>query len=183
MKGVIFNAVEEAVTHLYSEDVWDDLLDAAGLDGHYTSLGTYEDGELLALVVAGCEATGLDANDLVRALGEHAFPHLVQRHPELVVADNTFDFLHSVNDIIHPEVLKLHPDAKPPEFEFDRRSDKVLRMTYKSDRKLGVMAEGLIHGAAAHFGERVEISVVSGAGESETTFDIELGANEDVRAA
>ena len=50
MKGVIFNAIEETVRSEQGEDAWDDLLDAAGLTGAYTSLGTYPDEQVYALV-------------------------------------------------------------------------------------------------------------------------------------
>ena len=173
MKGVIFNAVEEAIVKLYSEDVWDDLLDAAGLDGHYTSLGNYEDSDLAALVSAGCDLTGMEPDDLVRVLGRHAFAPLAGRYPEFAEgASNTHDFLRRVNDIIHPEVLKLHPDAKPPEFFFEDRGEGVLRVTYHSARRLGVLAEGLILGAADSFGEEATVTVVSGHGEETTVFDV-----------
>ena len=173
MKGVIFNAVEEAVTRLYSEDVWDDLLEAAELEGNYTSLGSYDDAQLMALVGAACSATGHEPDDLVRVLGRHAFPHLAERYPELVdEASGTHDFLRRVNDIIHPEVLKLHPDAKPPAFEFEDRPDNVLRITYRSQRRLGVLAEGLMLGAGDRFGEEVDVTTVSGHGEAVTVFDV-----------
>lgn len=173
MKGVIFNAVEAAVVDLYNEDTWDDLLDAAGLDGHYTSLGSYDDADLSALIGAGCPMTGHEPNELIRILGRHAFGHLADRYPELVdAADGTHDFLRRVNDIIHPEVLKLHPDATPPQFEFEEREGGVLRITYRSARRLGVLAEGLIMGAGDRFNEEVEVTVVSGLGEAVTVFDV-----------
>jgi len=173
MKGVIFNAVEEAVNTLYSEDVWDDLIDAAGVSGEYTSLGNYDDEDLLRLIRAAVEMTGVDATELIKVLGRHSFPHLAGRYVDLVdSADGTFDFLRKVNDIIHPEVLKLHPDATPPEFEFEEVEADLLRMTYRSERALGVLAQGLIYGAADRFGESVEIDVVSGLGEQTTVFDI-----------
>ena len=52
VKGVIFNILEEVVSTQMGEDAWDGLLDAAGLEGAYTSLGSYPDAEILALVSA-----------------------------------------------------------------------------------------------------------------------------------
>ncbi len=182
MKGVIFNAVEDAVTTLYSADTWDDLLEAAGLSGEYTSLGSYDDADLLALVGAACKLTGHQPEALIRTLGEYAFPHLASRYPELVDAENTHQFLRAVNDIIHPEVLKLHPDASPPEFTFEDRPDGALRMTYKSARRMGVLAEGLIHGAANQFGEKLDVETISGAGEEITVFDIRIQAADEKAA-
>lgn len=173
MKGIIFNAVHDAVAALYDEDTWDDLLDAAGLEGGYTSIGTYDDNELLAIVNVACETTGIDAAPLLRVLGTHAFPTLAGRHPEFLEhATTTVDFLRTVETIIHPEVMKLHPDATPPRFDFEDLNDGGLRMTYHSARRLGAMAEGLIYGAAAWFDEDVSIEVVSGGGEAATVYDI-----------
>ena len=83
MKGIIFNLVEEVVTDRYGEDTWDLLLDAAGLDGSYTSLGSYPDEELFRLVAAASAALGVPADDVVRQLGEGAIPLLVERFPAI----------------------------------------------------------------------------------------------------
>ena len=49
MKGVIFNAVEDAVERAFGADGWDDTLGRAKVDGSYTSLGNYDDEELAAI--------------------------------------------------------------------------------------------------------------------------------------
>ncbi len=43
MKGIIFNLVEDVVTQENGPDAWDDLLDAAHVDGAYTAVGSYDD--------------------------------------------------------------------------------------------------------------------------------------------
>jgi hypothetical protein len=175
MKGVIFNVVEEAVTEMYSADTWDDLLDAADLDGQYTALGSYDDADLIKLVGAACTMTGHQPDELVRVLGRHAFKHLAARHADLIDgASGTHEFLRQVNEIIHPEVLKLHPDATPPEFEFEDRPGGVLRLTYRSSRRLGALAEGLILGAGDRFGETVTVELISGRGEEVTVYDVHV---------
>jgi hypothetical protein len=119
MKGIIFNLVEEVVTEQHGPDTWDALLDAAGLDGSYTSLGNYPDGDLFALVGAASTALGIEAGAVVRSLGEGAIPLLADRFPEFFKPhDNTTSFLLTLNDIIHAEVRKLYPDADLPEFDF-----------------------------------------------------------------
>ena len=52
MKGVIFNAVEDAVERAVGADGWDDTLGRAEVDGSYTSLRNYDDEELPAIVDA-----------------------------------------------------------------------------------------------------------------------------------
>jgi len=68
MKGVVFNLLERLVARDFGEDTWDALLDASGLDGVYTSLGSYPDEHLGKLVGAASEALALppDLADLRR---------------------------------------------------------------------------------------------------------------------
>src|SRR5437879_12104481 len=66
MKGVIFNLLQEVVTRAHGEDVWDSMLDASGLAGAYTSLGSYHDEDLKKLVDAACKACGLSHCDALR---------------------------------------------------------------------------------------------------------------------
>lgn len=158
MKGVIFNLAEEIIVDSYGEDTWDALLDAAGLDGSYTSVGSYPDDDLFRLVGAAASRLGVAAPDVVRTLGEGALPLLAARYP-FFFADHTTtrSFLLTLNDIIHSEVRKLYPGADVPEFEFDTTDPGWLGITYRSPRKLCSLAEGFIIGAARHFGETATI--------------------------
>jgi hypothetical protein len=158
MKGIIFNLVEEVVTESYGEDTWDSLLDAAELDGSYTSLGSYPDADLFALVGAASTALGVPPEQVVRTLGEGAIPLLAERFPEFFQPHpGTRPFLLTLNDIIHAEVRKLYPDADLPEFEFDSSGEDELTLTYRSARQLCALAEGFIVGTARHYGESVAI--------------------------
>lgn len=53
---------------------------------------------------------------------------------------------------------KLHPAARPPTFGFDSTQSDQLTLAYRSERRLCGFAEGMILGAARHFGERVYIA-------------------------
>ena len=147
MKGVVFNLLEQLVARDFGEDTWDALLDASGLDGVYTSLGSYPDEDLVKLVSAAarrspCRPTTWSVVWAQRASAVRgAYPQLFEPH------DCTRSFVLTLNDIIHPEVRKLYPGADVPEFDFDAR-DGVLVMGYRSPRKLCSFAEGLLLGAA-----------------------------------
>jgi hypothetical protein len=60
-----------------------------------------------------------------------------------------------VDSFIHREVKKLYPGAKPPKFECHKQSDSRLELIYESPRCLGDVAEGLIQGCAAYYGEKI----------------------------
>jgi hypothetical protein len=158
VKGIVFNLLEEAVSSAYGDATWDRLLDAAGLDGAYTSLGSYDDDEIFALVRVASETLGIPPDDVLRWFGEQAMPLLARRYPAFFANHaNVRGFLLTLNNIIHPEVRKLYPGAQTPVFDFDTSLADVLRIGYNSPRRLCALAEGFMRGAAGHFGERLEI--------------------------
>ena len=158
MKGIVFNLLEEVVAQEHGEQTWDMLLDAAGLQGAYTSLGSYSDGELLALVAAASGALNLPADDVVRWFGRQAMPLLAKRYPHFFQPHRTLvSFLLTLNEILHQEVRKLYPGADVPVFEFRMPAEDTLELRYCSRRRLCALAEGFIQGAAGLFGDSVSI--------------------------
>jgi hypothetical protein len=158
VKGVVFNLLEEFVRRAHGEDVWDALLARARLEGAYTSLGNYADEDLGALVGAASQMLGQPPAVIVRTFGRQALPMLAEKYPNFFRPfPSTRPFLLALNEIIHPEVNKLYRGAETPEFDFDATSPDVLVMGYASRRRLCEFAQGLIEGAAAHYGEEVAI--------------------------
>lgn len=159
MKGIVFNLLQELVVRDHGEDAWDGLLERADVDGAYTTLGSYPDAELLALVGAASELLDTPADELVRWFGRESIPAFAASHAHFFDGhDSTRPFLLTLTDMIHPEVRKLYPGANVPDFAYDVSSDEVLLMRYASERQLCTFAEGLIEGAATHFGEQATIS-------------------------
>jgi len=153
VKGVVFNVVEEVVTDLLGADCWDDLLDDAGLAGAYTSLGQYDDHELGAIVHAAAARTGLAAGAVLALVGTHAYTHLAGRATGLVEGYHDLaSLLAGLDRVIHPEVTKLYPGARPPSFEVRTEPDGTIVLRYDSARRLCRLAEGLAVGAARHLG-------------------------------
>lgn len=158
MKGIIFNLVEDAVTAQHGEAVWDRLLLDAGVDGGYTSLGDYPDAELFALVAAASAALEAPPEAVLRTLGHSAVLGLAGMYPHFFTPHTTTaDFVVTLNDVIHPEVRKIHRNATPPEFGFER-GPEGLRVEYRSHRGLCALAEGMIGGAATYYGEHAAVT-------------------------
>lgn len=159
MKGIVFNLLEEIVVREHSEQTWELLLDRAGLDGAYTSLGSYPDVELMALVGAAADALGRPADEVICWFGRHALPLLAARYPALFTPHaGARSFVLTVNEIVHPEVHKLYPGAETPEFDFDASDPNRLVMEYRSARRLCAFAEGLVLGAGDHFGQTLSVA-------------------------
>jgi len=158
VKGVIFNLLEEVVVAAHGDRVWDDLLDAAGLDGVYTSLGSYDDVEMQRLVSAAATALSISDDEVLRWFGQQAIPNMVARWPDYFSAhERTVPFLRSLNSVIHPEVRKLYSGAYCPHFDFTSHQDGSLLIGYRSPRRLCGLAHGFILGAADHYGEKLTV--------------------------
>lgn len=159
MKGIVFNLLQETVSREYGEETWDALLDQAGLDGAYTALGTYPDEQALKLVAVASNALDVPPDGVLRWFGKSAIPLLAKSYP--IFFDHhthTRSFLLTLNDIIHPEVRKLYPGADVPVFDFEGSDEGSLGIGYRSARKMCSFAEGLIQGAAEHYGQKVTIA-------------------------
>lgn len=158
MKGVVFNLLEQVVVREYGENVWDDLLDDAGLAGTYTSLGSYPDEEIMSLVAAAAAALKLPPDEVLRWFGRRAMPLLAGHYPVFFTPhQDTMSFVMSVNAIIHPEVRKLYAGAGCPNFHFEKDESGALLMGYNSPRKLCALAHGFIEGAGDHYGQTAAV--------------------------
>lgn len=158
MKGVIFNLLEDVVANTYGDRMWDELLEQADLDGVYTSLGSYDDAELMDLVSKAGSALSMSDDDVLRWFGRQAIPEMVKRWPAFFAAhQSTLPFLLTLNSVIHPEVRKLYAGAYCPHFDFTSPPDGSLLMGYRSPRKLCGLAHGFILGAGDHYGETLTV--------------------------
>lgn len=181
MKGVVFTEFLDMVEQAHSAAVVDDLIAACDLPskGAYSSVGTYDHGEIVQLVGALSRHTGVPVPQLVSAFGEHLFGRFLITHPQLFAGSTTtFDFLSSVHEYVHREVLKLYPDAQLPHFETRRVMPDTLLMTYRSPRGMEDLAEGLIRATAAHFGTTLTLTreVIRDAAGSAVRFTLQQAA-------
>ncbi|KUR73412.1 heme NO-binding domain-containing protein [Novosphingobium sp. FSW06-99] len=158
MKGIVFNLLEDVVTARHGPDAWPDLIDAAGVGGAYTSLGSYPDDDMVALVNTAAAVLVQSPADVLRWFGRSAMPLLATRFAHLFASHtHARSFVGSVNAIIHPEVRKLYSGAGCPHFHFSDREDGALIIGYHSPRRLCALAEGFVLGASDHYGETVAI--------------------------
>ncbi len=157
MKGVLFNVVEDVVTEAMSAEAWDDVVDDSGVSGSYTSLGTYPDEELSQIVHATARAAGLSDAETLQLSGRLGFKHLVRRAPQLLDGlDGWRAVIKSLDDIIHPEVRKIYPDADVPGFAATDDGDALV-VIYTSKRGLCSLADGLIVGAGEWFEKKLSV--------------------------
>ena len=159
MKGAVFIALNEMIETQYGIDAWEELLEDVEPEcgGIYTSVEDYPDEEIVKFVLAISEKLKLDSTVVTRLFGEYLFGELNSSYPIFSKQSKSlFEFLESVESVIHKEVKKLFENPNLPSIDTDKKDD-TLTMHYVSPRKLCFLAEGLIFGAAKYYGEEVSI--------------------------
>lgn len=158
MKGAVFIALQEMIVEKAGLEVWHNVLDAAGNDGVFTATMNYDDAELMALVGAVCDTLDMSAVEAQRLFGHYLFGFLHRGHP--IFADSKpdfFSFIESIGGVIHLEVVKLDEQARPPKIDVSLNENGTANLTCFSERKLCYLAEGLLNGAAEHFGIKIKM--------------------------
>jgi len=160
VKGIVFTEFAEWIEHRWGVEVLDEIHQASELrsGGAYTAVGTYDHEELVQLVVQLAVRTQCTVRDLLIEFGQHLFGRFAAGYPEFFKGvPSAFSFLERVEHHIHTEVRKLYPDAQLPHVDCEAAGDDSLTVIYRSARPFADLAEGLILGCLAHFGELVEL--------------------------
>ncbi|MCA2968766.1 MAG: heme NO-binding domain-containing protein [Acidobacteriaceae bacterium] len=158
MMGIVFNLLEAAVCRTYGEARWYQLLDKAGLDGAYTSIGNYPDAEAFRIVGVAAEVLQLPPGEVLRWFGRESMGMVAERY-SLFFTDHSSvrTFLPTINRVHNDEVRKLYPGALLPQFSFEDAPADTLRMVYHSSRSLCDLAQGFIEGTALVFKEQITV--------------------------
>lgn len=162
MKGIIFTEFMDLVEDKFGLETLNELLDAVGDDGVYTTVGSYDHKKLVQLIVQLSKKTGIPAEDLQRVFGQSVFKNLHATLPKSSSLDNcqtTFQFVRLVEDYIHIEVKKLYQEANPPKFDFISETETAMEFDYRSARCMAHVCLGLLEGCAAHFGESITVEM------------------------
>ncbi len=160
MKGMVFSEFIELVEEAFSIEMADIIVEESKLPsgGAYTSVGTYDHGEIVQLVGKLSEHSGIPVPDLLKTFGEHLAVRFAQLYPDFFSSStDTFSFLSTIENHVHVEVKKLYPDAELPTFTTEETGDGQMNMVYSSFRPFADLAEGLIKGSIKHFGENIDL--------------------------
>ena len=154
MMGVVFQLLETCVVATYGGATWQRALQAVGSEGAYATHQRYDDEQFDALVAVIASDLGISGQAAHRWFGEAAIPHFYSMAPQFFDGHrDSWSFLLTLNDIIHPQVRSLYPGAHAPDFDFSSDDDGALVIGYRSPRRMCAFAEGLIMASMRHYGE------------------------------
>lgn len=160
MKGVIYTTFADMVIEKYGLVTWDALITKVNPSSGaaYTTGMVYSDNEFFALVDELAKMKNISIPALVEEFGIYMFPVLAKKYFVFIKKSMGLkEFLKSIDQVIHVEIKKLHPDTLLPSMKYEDPNPHQLIMLYSSPRKLCFLATGLIRGAAVHFKEKIKV--------------------------
>jgi hypothetical protein len=163
MKGIVFTELMEMVEDQFGIEMVDRIIQPKELvsKGVFTSVGTYPFSDLVSILGHLSQATGASIPDLEKVFGQYLAGRFSKMYLPFFQRVNTvFELLDEVDSYIHIEVMKLYPDAELPQFETVRKTESMIEMIYRSQRKMFPFAEGLIDASAHYFKQNVKIQVL-----------------------
>jgi predicted hydrocarbon binding protein len=119
----------------------------------------YDDDAFARVLERAGAYAGRRADEIQREFGDFAARTTFARlYPAYFsIAGSARNFLLTVEDRIHELVRATVPNARPPELQVSERGEDGVRIVYTSPRRLCALLVGLVHGTAAHYGERAEV--------------------------
>lgn len=161
MRGIIFTELFGLIDSAFSPEIAEQVLERCDLEseGAYTTVGNYSHTEILQLVTHLSAISGVPARDLVLTFGDHLFGRFAELYPVFFEGvSDPLDFLKSVEEKIHVEVLKLYADSKLPTVKATDIGPGEILIDYASHRPFADVAEGLIRGCLKYYNAVYELS-------------------------
>ena len=127
--------------------------------GRYLPSGVYPDAEAMGILEGLAAGLSRPLPSVLAEFGEFLAPGLVKvAGPWIDPSWRTLDLIQNTESLIHSMVRSAQPGAEPPVLETVRVSVDELQLVYSSRRRLCVLAAGLMHGMARHYGEKIDVS-------------------------
>jgi len=158
MHGSLLHGFKQFVLARHGREAWNDVVQAAKVDGWYVATQVYPDKELVGLVEATATRVRSPVPAVLEEFGAAIVPTLVGLYGAFVDPEwRTLDLLVNTESMIHKAIRLRDPAAKPPRLRSQRVSDREVHIEYASKRRLCALAIGICKGVAAHYGETVTV--------------------------
>lgn len=163
MHGIIFAGLKKYVAANFGNEAWNSLLKEAGVGPKiYLPTQTYSDQEILALVTAASQKTGLPAQVLLEGFGEFIVTDLVTIYRSMIKPEwRTLDLIENTESSMHKAVRLRDRGATPPTLVVSRPSPTEVVVVYSSARRMCGVAKGILKGIARYYDERITIAETS----------------------
>ena len=160
MHGAILHSLANFVTQTHGKVAWMEITRASGMpDAHFVPTNSYPDADAMSLLQAVVEHTGQPVDAVLESFGQFLAPALLSMYGALLDRSwRTLDIVEHTEDTIHRVVRMRNPGAVPPFLQTRRSAADEVVVRYASPRRMCQLAEGIVRGIAAHYGEEVTIA-------------------------
>ncbi len=163
MKGTILTCVQRLVESRAGKPAWEKVLKAAGCPGAmFVPSGDVPDATAMKVIGAVGPVTGMSSQKVMDAFGDYwANEYASDMYAAYFAqASTAMEFLLGM-DALHAKVTRTIPNAKPPRFKYEKKTDKSFEMSYDSGRGLAGLIPGLVKGVARRYKTTVTIDQLS----------------------
>jgi len=170
MYGMINQAVEQMVTELHGEAMWERIRRRANCDvEHFVRMDAYPDEVTFGLVGAASAELQVPASELLMAFGKFwiAFAQRAGYGELFRVSSGYAAFLMQL-DAMHTRLQLSFPQLRMPQFSCVRETDDLVRVIYRSHRVgLTPFVVGLLEGLGPVFQVVARVELVQSKPSSE----------------
>lgn len=191
MKGSVLRDFAKMVEQNFGKKMFDDLVEDCQLSsgGAYTTVGYYDDRELLALLLALGKRTKTAFPAVLHAFGKFLVPsYLAKYEISKAVYASFFDFLDDLARHWRAETMSLYPSYPHPVFEINLIDNQTIIVllsavstTSQPMPSVALVAPGIVgvlEGLVDYYGVSAKVEVLDGdkLKDREAVFKIQLYA-------
>ncbi|MFT4754122.1 MAG: hypothetical protein ACI85Q_001678 [Salibacteraceae bacterium] len=157
MKGIVFTVFLELVEDQFGIAMVEQIIAECDLksNGVDTGADIYSYKEMVSMVNKLSELKNMPVKELLKIFGKCFFTTLSKDYSQFMKQPVMSMFFKTIDSYIHPEVLKLYPEAVTPSFKAKMKSDNKMVLKYDYTRRMADFAVGLIQGAAMFYKEKI----------------------------
>ena len=164
MKGIIANCLKETIVTKFEQAKWEEIMIVSGLKKNMTILATVDidDAVVMKIVENSCKILKIPLEELADYFGDYWMNSFAPRiyKPYYETSTNAKEFILKLTNI-HDKVTKNIKNAKPPQFEYDWKTENTLILTYISQRGLIDFVVGLAKGVGNYFNQKLSVRKLS----------------------
>ena len=160
----MFVELSRYVDDRLGKGVWTELLRDTGLGTRiYEPQTPAPDEDMAWLVAYASGKIGRPLQAVLEDFGEFIAPDLLGGLYGLLIKPewDVLDFLENTESAIHTVVRARDATASPPRLHVERQDPDSVTIIYESHRRMCSLAKGIVRGAAAHYGQPVELTELS----------------------
>jgi len=164
MTGAILICSKRTIVSNFGAPQWDEIMvDIGQKNGMMVLANTdIDDAVIVNILKSACKILKLSLEQMADYFGDYWMNNYAVKmyKPHYGTITTAKDFFNKLNDL-HIKVTQTIPNAKPPKFTYEWKTENTLILTYISPRGLIDFVVGLAKGVGKYFKQRLLVRKIS----------------------